>query len=143
MIEIVIVMAIMGILLAVAGPKMLEIMSGAQQSAALQHVRAIHTAQATYYSKFGRFADSLAQLGPPAGSAGRGPQGAGLLPPDLAAGARGGYLFRLAPGEEGYVLTARPSPPKRGERSYYSDGTLVLRYAPGTEEATPESPLLN
>lgn len=142
LIEIVIVLAIMGILLAAVGPHLSEMVSGAQDSAAQQNIRAIHTAQAAYYSKFGRFAENLAQLGPPAAGSARGPQAAGLLPTDLAAGEKGGYRYQLAPPAEGYALTARPSPPQAG-RSFYSDGTMAVRHAPGTVPATAESAILN
>ncbi|MBM3793709.1 MAG: type II secretion system protein [Acidobacteria bacterium] len=142
LIEVAIVLTIIGILLAVVGPKLTEILSGAKHSAVLQHIRAIHMAQATYYSKFGRFAESLAQLGPPPAASERGPQAAGLLPPDLAAGERTGYRYALAPSGEGHALTATPSP-ARGERSYYSDGTMIVRHAPCTQMATVESPMVN
>jgi type IV pilus assembly protein PilA len=73
----------------------------AREIAVLREVLRINTAQAQYRSRFGKFASTLAQLGPPSiGVAGPpGPAAADLIPASLASGEKDGYTF---------ILTATP-----------------------------------
>ena len=80
------------------------------------------------------FALRLEQLGPT--------PNAGFLSADLAKDEKMGYRFAIVPGAEGYAVTARPYPPQGSARSFYSDGSLVVHHAPGSGEATVESPEL-
>src|SRR5678815_3361008 len=78
--------------------------------------------------------EEIAQLGPP--------PNAGLISSDLARGEKMGYRFAIVPAAEGYAVTARPHKVQGSTRSFYSDSSLVIRYAEGSQEATPESPSL-
>src|SRR3954453_8400924 len=83
LIELLIVIAIILIILAVALPKLTNARRYAQEMAAQKAITTIHTAQTQYYSQFGQYATTLAQLGPPA-SGSPGPNGAELIDRDLA-----------------------------------------------------------
>jgi type IV pilus assembly protein PilA len=140
LIELLIVIAIILIIVTVAVPRLGRMRSSAQEMAAIRHIQTIHTAQAGYFSQFGKYAESLVQLGPPA--SGRvGPDGADLLPEDLADGEKGGYRFQVTKGEVGYVVTAEPTEfGNTGSRTFYSDQTMLIRENYGPEMATIESP---
>ena len=66
LIELLIVIAIILIILAVALPKLTSARRYAQEMAAAKAITTIHTAETQYYSQYGVYATSLAQLGPPA-----------------------------------------------------------------------------
>ncbi len=125
-------MVIIGVIAAAVLPKVSQALTDAREATAQQHLRTIHAAQASYFSKYGAFASNLAQLGPA--------PNAGLIPADLAKGEKMGYRFTILPSAEGYAVSARPS--QGSARSFYSDATLVTHYAPGSREATVEDPEL-
>ena len=127
-------MVIIGIIAAAVLPNIGKSLVDARESTALQHIRTIHTAQASYFSKYGEFARSMAQLGPP--------PGAGLIPQDLSRGSKMGYKFAIVPASEGYAITAQPDPPQGSARSFYSDSSLVVHHAAGAGMATAVSPEL-
>lgn len=134
LLETMIVMVIIGIVAAAVLPTVKQALIDAKESTALQHLRTIHTAQASHYSKYGAFATNIAQLGPP--------PNAGLIASDLASGEKMGYRFAIVPAEDGYAVTARPWPPQASARSFYSDTSLLIRHAPGSAAATADSPEL-
>jgi hypothetical protein len=95
----------------------------ALQTAAMKAIQTLNTAQVQYKSMFGRFAGSLADLGP---------SGADLIAADLASGEKWGYRFRLAGMPEGYVISAVPTAVEAtGFRAFYSDQSLAIREGPG------------
>src|SRR5229473_1061149 len=63
----------------IAVPKMQRAVRQAAEVSATQQIRAIQTAQTQYFAQFGRYAASLADLGPARG----GGAGADLIPADL------------------------------------------------------------
>jgi len=139
LIELLIVIAIILIIVTIAVPRLGRIRSSANEMAAIRHIQTIHTAQAGYFSQFGKYAESLQQLGP--ASSGRvGPDGADLVPEDLADGEKGGYKYQVTKGEIGYVITAEPTEyGNTGSRTFYSDQTMMIRENYGPELATIES----
>ncbi len=140
LIELLIVVAIILVIAAIAVPKLNSARMQSQEMAAIRQINTIHTAQTMYMSQFQKFAESLQQLGPPASGA-PGPAAADLIPGDLAAGEKTGYVFTLAPTKEGYVITAVPKVfNSTGRRTFYSDQTLVIRENWGPEPATAQSP---
>lgn len=140
LIELLIVISIILIIAMIAAPKLGRARMYSQEMAAIQHIKTLHTAQAQYYSQFGRYAASLAELGPPA-SGNPGPQAADLIPGDLASGEKGGYRFRLEATPNGYAIHAEPVQfNTSGSRTFYSDQTLVIRNNYGPEPATAASP---
>src|SRR4029077_6996626 len=65
LIELLIVIAIILIILAMALPKLNKARMQAFETGAIKAITTIHTAQAQYYSEFGKYAESLTALGPP------------------------------------------------------------------------------
>lgn len=140
LIELLIVIAIILIIAAIAVPKLNNQRMQAQEMAAIRQIHAIHTAQIQYYSQFGRYATSLAELGPPASGA-AGPQAADLLPNTLTSGKNTGYVFTVQTAPTGYAVNANPEIfGSSGRRTFYSDQTQVIRQNWGQEPATPTSP---
>src|SRR5690242_4349573 len=84
LIELLIVIAIILIILAIALPKFNAARMNAQETAAISQIKTIHTAEVQYYSEFGRYASTLAELGPPTGGGTAGPAAADLIPDNLA-----------------------------------------------------------
>src|SRR5712692_3699293 len=95
----------------------------AQEAAALQAIKAIHAPQAQYQSQYGRFASTIAELGPPVSGA-PSISAAGLIGSDLARGERGGFRYIVQTTESGYGVTANPG--STGRHTYYADETLIL-----------------
>ncbi|MBM3810846.1 MAG: prepilin-type N-terminal cleavage/methylation domain-containing protein [Acidimicrobiia bacterium] len=137
--ELLIVVAILLIIAAIAVPRLNTARMHTQEMAAVRQLTTIHTAQTQYFSQFGRYATTLAELGPPA-SGQPGPAGADLIPGDLAAGEKTGYKFILQGTPTGYALTANPvSFGSTGRRTFFSDQSLVVRENWGQEPATASS----
>ncbi len=140
LIELLIVVAIILVIAAIAVPKLNSARMQSQEMAAIRQINTIHTAQTMYMSQFQKFAESLQQLGPPASGA-PGPAAADLIPGDLAAGEKTGYVFTLTATKDGYIVTAVPKVfNSTGRRTFYSDQTLVIRENWGPEPATAQSP---
>ncbi len=140
LIEMLIVVAIVLIIAAIAIPRIDKARMQTQETAAVRQIQTIHTAQAQYYSQFGKYAAKLEELGPPT-SGQEGPAGAGLLPGDLAKGKKTGYLFSLTGGPGGYTVNANPETFNgTGRRTFFSDQTMIIRENWGQEPATVNSP---
>jgi prepilin-type N-terminal cleavage/methylation domain-containing protein len=141
LIELLIVIAIILIILAIALPKFNQARMNTQETAAIRQISTIHQAEVQYYSQFGRYATTLAELGPPAGGGASGPSSADLIPSTLAQGENTGYVFALQGTPTGYSITAVPkSFGSSGRRTFYSDQTLVVHQNWGQEPATAQSP---
>lgn len=140
LIELLIVIAIILIIAAIAVPKMNQQLMAANETAAIQHIRTIHAEQTQYYSQFGKYAESLPTLGPPA-SGTAGPAAADLIPKDLAEGKKSGYIYALQITPTGYAITALPEKfSSSGRRTFYSDQTLVVHNNWSQEPANAGSP---
>jgi type IV pilus assembly protein PilA len=139
LIELLIVIAIILIIVAIAAPRLDKARMHSQEMAAIRQIQTLHTAQTQYYSQYGRYATSLAELGPPT-SGQAGPSAADLIPGDLAQGVKTGYVFQLQGGPAGYTLNVNPQVfNSSGRRTFYSDQTLVIRENWGQEPATAQS----
>jgi prepilin-type N-terminal cleavage/methylation domain-containing protein len=139
LVELLIVIAIILVIAAIAVPKLNNARMNAQEMAAIRQISTIHTAQTQYQSQFGKYAETLQQLGPPAGGA-VGPAAADLIPGDLAAGKKTGYIFTVAATKEGYSVSVVPeSFNSTGRRTFYSDHTFVIRQNWSAEPATAQS----
>ena len=140
LIELLIVVAIILIISAIALPPLGQARMNAQEAAAIQHIRTIQAAQAMYYTQYGRFAEKLQELGPPAGGP-VSPAAAHLIAGDLSKGIKGGYQFVLAAGPNGYTINANPVTfNTTGRRTFFSDQSNVIRENWGSEPATANSP---
>jgi type IV pilus assembly protein PilA len=140
LIELLIVIAIILIIAAIAVPKMNKQIMAAHEMAAIRMITTIHTGETQYYSQFGRYAQNLAELGPPASGA-PGPAAADLLPKNLSDGKASGFIFTVVGTPTGYSVTAVPEQfGSSGSRTFFSDQTLVIRNNYTAEPATIASP---
>ena len=139
LIELLIVIAIILIIITIAVPKYNRTQMYMRETAAIQAVKTIHSMQVQYQSQYGRFATSLAELGPPASGA-PSPAGADLIGNDLANGEKQGYKFTVTGTPGGYVVNANPvTYGSSGSKSLYSDQSMVIRENFGPEPATANS----
>ncbi len=126
LVELLIVAMIVMMILGWAAPRYAQARVVANEAAAQRSIRAIHQAQAQYYSEYGRHAASLAELGTPK-STRRGPAGADLITGDLATGEKHGYRFEVLPTKTGYQVRGRPILfGITGKRTFLSDETFGL-----------------
>jgi prepilin-type N-terminal cleavage/methylation domain-containing protein len=140
LIELIIVVAIIGIVAAVTVPTLLRAKLTANEAAAVGSLRAINTAQSAYSAAAadGEFADRLSVLVVPCS-----PGGAGFISPDLAAdpSQKSGYQIVLSAGTNGagafdcngtqayrgYYLTAIPiSVGNSGNRGFATSARHVI-----------------
>ena len=92
LIELLIVVAIIGIIAAIAVPGLLRAKQSGNEASAIGSVRAVNSAQATFAASGGGFAQTLADLGKaPAG-------GISFVSPDLVGGVKSGYNVTVADG---------------------------------------------
>jgi len=142
LIELLIVIAIILIILAMALPKLNKARMQAFETGAIKAITTIHTAQAQYYSQFGKYATTLVELGPPT-SGNPNASAADLISTDLSTGEKGGYKYTMAATPEGYTINANPTAfNNTGSRTFYSDQSLTIRQNFGQEPATVTSPEL-
>ena len=140
LIELLIVIAIILIIITVAVPKFQKAQIFARDMGAQKAIQTIHQTEVQYQSQYGRYANSLAELGPPASGAAS-PAAADLIDGVLAAGLKGGYKYTLTGGNGGYVITAVPeSFGTSGSKTWFSDQTMVIHFNLGPEAATASSP---
>jgi prepilin-type N-terminal cleavage/methylation domain-containing protein len=141
LIELLIVIAIILIILVIAIPQYNKARMNAQEMAAVAEIQNVNKMEIQYYSQFGNYATTLAQLGPPTQGGAEGPNAAGLLPANLTAGSSGGYNFTLTQSAGGYALSAVPkSFNSTGRRTFYTDQTDVVHQNWGQDPATANSP---
>ncbi len=140
LIELLIVIAIILIILAIAVPKLGSARQNATETVVIREIKAIHESQTQYMSQFGKYATTLAELGPPA-SGGPGPQAADLLPASLASGEKDGYNFILTATPSGYTVNANPKVyNSTGRRTFFSDQNMTIHQNWSQEPATINSP---
>ena len=104
LIELLIVIAIILIIAAIAIPKLTSARMAAFEMASIRTLHTINTAQVQYFSTYQRFASSLFELGPPPGNAGPSLTAGDLIPADLAAGIKSGYVFTMVGTPGGYTI---------------------------------------
>ena len=128
------------IIAAIAVPKMNNQLMASHEMAAIRQVTTLHQAETQYYSQFGKYAETLAELGPPASGAAS-PAAADLIPKVLADGKNSGYIFTVTASPTGYSVTAVPEAfGSSGRRTFFSDQTLVIRNNWTQDPATVQSP---
>jgi type IV pilus assembly protein PilA len=140
LIELLIVIAIILIILTIAVPKLSTAQMNAREMAVVREIQTVNTAQAQYMSQFGKFAATMAELGPPA-SGGPGASAADLIPGSLASGEKDGYTFVLAATPSGYSLIVNPKVyNSSGRRTFYSDQNMIIHQNWSAEPANASSP---
>jgi hypothetical protein len=111
--------AIVAVIASAALPKLNMARDSAEESSAIKSLQTLNTAQVQYNSQYGRYARSLAELGP---------SGANLISAELAACEKQGYKFKLTSTRAGYTTTAAPLAfPSSRMRMLHSDQSLVIR----------------
>jgi len=150
--ELLIVISIMLILMLIAIPNFSSMKSQANETSAIQSLRAIYQAQIQYQTNFPAqgFAPSLAILGGSAASGPPSPQSAQVLETDLAGGQKSGYTFSIVNPTKvtvnnqdmytGYEATAVPQAVgKTGHRGFCIDqaGEIKADPAGGTNCTVP------
>ena len=122
-----------------AVPKFNQAKRFANETGAIQGIRTINTVQVQYQSQYGRYATSLAELGPPQSGAAS-PAAADLIDATTAAGEKSGYRLSVAATQSGYTVNANPLIfGTTGTRTFFSDQTMVIRENDGAEPATANS----
>ncbi len=134
LIELLIVVAVIGILAALAVPNLVQSKKAANEASAIASVRNLVTAEITYASTLGggNFG-SLAEL-----------SAENFADEVLGSGQKDGYDFSVAANESvGFSVIATPTVPgTTGERSFYGDETGVIRYTvDGTVPDSTSPPL--
>src|SRR5438067_3161604 len=108
LVELLVAVAIVGIVAAIATPQLLPARAAGTEASAIASLRAIHSGEATYASTCARggYAQSLADLATPPGGG-----TAGFVSPDLAANGvvKSGYVLNVAAGTIAGVVTASAS----------------------------------
>jgi type II secretory pathway pseudopilin PulG len=134
------VIAIILIIIMIAAPRLSRARMYSQEVAAMAAIKTLHTVQVQYYSQYGRYATTLAELGPPA-SGSASPAAADLISNDLASGSKQGYKFTMTGTPGGYIINANPENfNSSGSRTFFSDQSMVIRQNYGQEPATVNSP---
>ena len=152
LVELLIVMSVILILMTLAIPQLSKIRKKANETSAIQSVRAIAQAQTMYSSNFpaNGFACQLGALGGDPNSGNASPTAAHLLPPDLASGQKAGYTFAITNCTKvtinnqdqytSYEITAVPqSVGKTGDRGFCSDENNQIRFDPAGGTACTQS----
>jgi len=143
LIELLIVVAIIGIIAAIAIPNLLKSRQAANEASGISAVRTVGTAQATFQSTKGLGKDFALTLGDLATE--------GSVDPILGGGAKSGYSFSTAGTASTSTVPSyfdtKGDPLSSGtfgtgNRSFYSNETYVIYQQPstGTAIATPTFP---
>jgi type IV pilus assembly protein PilA len=144
LIELLIVMSIMLIIMAFAVPQMLKVKKTADEDSAIQTLRTIGSAEASFNSAYPGtgYACPLAALGGDPKSGAPSATAAQLIDPALASsGQKSGYTFTVTCGTKvtvnnqdmytSYTLTGVPQTVgKTGDRGYCSDENDIIKFDP-------------
>jgi prepilin-type N-terminal cleavage/methylation domain-containing protein len=133
LIELLIVVAIILVIAAIAIPNLMASRMAANESSAVQEVRAITTAEVVYHTQYD--IGFCAQLTNLADGAAVSSTSAGLIDSVLAAGTKNGYSFvyaalnpDAATHYQSFTLNANPlKPGSSGRKFFYTDQTAVIR----------------
>jgi type IV pilus assembly protein PilA len=154
LLELLIVMSVILILMLVAIPSLLNMRSQANETSALQSLRAIYQAEIQYQTNYpaNGFACSMPALGGNPSSGPPTPQAAQMLAGDLTTGIKAGYIFNIVNCTKtsvnnqdlitSYEITATPqSIGKTGHRGFCMDTSGEIKSDPagGTNCTVPLS----
>ena len=121
LLELLIVVAIILIIATIAIPNLLRSRQAAAETAAVQTLKAVNTAEVIYMStssgKFGTLPDLVT---------------AGLLDSRFAGGSVSGYNFVVTASGSDYTATAMPASTNSGRFAYFTSPDAVVRYSSAT-----------
>jgi prepilin-type N-terminal cleavage/methylation domain-containing protein len=121
LIELLIVVAIIGIIAAIAVPNLLQSKAAANEASAISAIRV----------GSGQYATNLTALGT-----------ANLIDSVLASGTKDGYSYSASGGANNFTVNAAPvTAGSTGTRYFFSDESGVIRYATGAAATVASSPL--
>ena len=132
LIELMIVVAVIGVIAAFAVPNLRQSKTAAHEGAAISAVRNLGKAQVTYVTvrNSGTFAPDLSTL-----------EAAGLIDSVLGSGTTDAYTYTVSGDGSGFEINARPLVyGSSGIRSFFSDVSGVIRYNTADAAATSGSP---
>ncbi len=132
LIELLIVVAVIGIIAAIAVPNLVKSKAVANEGAAISAVRSVVTAQVTYATTggSGSFAADLTEL-----------QTANLIDSVLGSGTMEAYSLSVSGNSSGFTVNARPLVyGNSGTRSFFTDESGAIRYTTADAAATASSP---
>jgi len=133
LIELLIVVAIIGIIAAIAVPNLLQSKAAANEASAISAIRNIVTSHITYSATVGSgsYAADLPTL-----------QTAKLIDSVLGSGTKDGYTFTSTGTANTFTVNAAPNTAgTTGTRYFFSDESGVIRYTTGGAASTASSPL--
>jgi type IV pilus assembly protein PilA len=134
LVELLIVVAIIGIVAAIAVPNLLASRRAANEASAIQSIRTITSTQSTYYHTGVYSYGTLDAL-----------RAASLLDPSLAnattaSNAKSGYIFGInITSPTNYVVGGAPANANAGTRNFISDATGVIYSSAATPGTVPTS----
>jgi len=136
LIELLIVVAIIGIIAAIAVPNLLQSKAAANEASAIASARSLVTSQITFAATTGNgLYGSLTEL-----------QTAGLVDGVLGSGTKDGYNYAVPTGDgsaTNFTITAVPVTfGTTGYRGFFSDVSGVIRYTTTGAAPTAASPAL-
>jgi len=133
LIELLIVVAIIGIIAAIAVPNLLQSKAAANEASAISAIRNVVTSHITYSATVGagKYAADLPAL-----------QTAKLIDSVLGSGTKDGYSFSSSGSAINFTVTAAPlTAGSTGTRYFFSDESGVIRYSTGGAATSASSPL--
>ncbi len=133
LIELLIVVAIIGIIAAIAVPNLLQSKAAANEASAISAIRNVVTSHITYSATVGSgsYAADLTAL-----------QTAKLIDSVLGSGTKDGYSYASTGGAINFTVAAAPlSVGSTGTRRFFSDESGVIRYNTGGAATSASSPL--
>lgn len=140
LIELLVVVAIILVLAAIAIPNLLKSRIAANEASAVNSLRTLNTAEATYFLTYNNsFTCTLSDLGPPSGGAPPSSSAAGIIDAKLASGSKSGYTFSAGTctGTGGnvslYQWLADPTAPgTSGSRYFCTTDTFTVKVDPNS-----------
>jgi type II secretory pathway pseudopilin PulG len=145
-----IVVAIILVIVAIAIPNFMRSRMAANESATVQNIRAVVTANVVYSSTYGiGYSSDLPSLGPAPGNGPPTASAAGLIDDILSSGVKSGYAFTYtaaAPVSGGlvpsYQLNADPiTPGYTGNRHFFTDDSGVIRQNLSSSATVSDQPI--
>ena len=133
LIELLIVVAIIGIIAAIAVPNLLQSKAAANEASAISAIRNIVTSHITYSATVGSgsYAADLPTL-----------QTAKLIDSVLGSGSKDGYSYASTGSAVAFTITAAPLiAGSTGTRYFFSDESGVIRYSTSAAATSASSPL--